>query len=99
LVRGGGWNRLHFDCVKKTEKVVTGKHMKGTKQAVWRYTISETARQEILEWLLAPNHKIYAKEMAAGLHEKRKGKKAAKADVDEGRGAGGEEQGWEAEGH
>ncbi len=45
-----------------------------TKQGV-RYTISESARREVLDRLLALNHQRYAEEVAAGLHDK--GKKGA----------------------
>ncbi|MGH8500004.1 MAG: hypothetical protein ACRERV_14540, partial [Methylococcales bacterium] len=45
-----------------------------TKQGV-RYTISEAARVEVLDRLLALNHHRYAEEVAAGLHEKGKKKK------------------------
>jgi hypothetical protein len=44
-----------------------------TKQGT-RYTISEAARREVLDRLLALNHERYAEEVAAGLHEKGKGK-------------------------
>jgi hypothetical protein len=48
-----------------------------TKQGT-RYTISEAARREVLDRLLALNHERYAEEVAAGLHEKGKGKGKAK---------------------
>lgn len=44
-----------------------------TKQGT-RYTISEAARREVLDRLLALNHERHAEEVAAGLHEKGKGK-------------------------
>lgn len=46
-----------------------------TKQGT-RYTISEAARRELLDRLLALNHARYAEEVAAGLHDKgaKKGK-------------------------
>jgi hypothetical protein len=44
-----------------------------TKQGT-RYTISEAARREVLDRLLALNHERYAEEVAAGLHDKGKGK-------------------------
>jgi hypothetical protein len=44
-----------------------------TKQGL-RFTISETARREILDRLLALNHQRYAEEVAQGLHDKKKGK-------------------------
>ncbi|MCY7331121.1 MAG: restriction endonuclease [Pseudanabaena sp. CAN_BIN31] len=40
-----------------------------------RFTISETARRDILDRLLALNHARYAEEVKAGLHDKAKGKK------------------------
>lgn len=48
-----------------------------TKQGI-RYTLSEPARREVLDRLLALNHQRHAEELAAGLHEKkRKAKKSA----------------------
>lgn len=48
-----------------------------TKQGI-RYTLSESARREVLDRLLALNHQRYAEELAAGLHEKKsKAKKPA----------------------
>jgi hypothetical protein len=48
-----------------------------TKQGI-RYTLSESARREVLDRLLALNHQRYAEELAAGLHDKKaKAKKAA----------------------
>jgi hypothetical protein len=44
-----------------------------------RFTISEAARQEVLDRLLALNHERYAAEVAAGLHDT--GKKASKTSV------------------
>lgn len=46
-----------------------------TKQGI-RFTISETARLELLDRLLELNHQRYAEEVAQGLHEK--GAKRAK---------------------
>ena len=47
-----------------------------TKQGI-RFTISETARREVLDRLLELNHQRYAEEVAQGLHDKKgKGKKA-----------------------
>ncbi len=43
-----------------------------------RYTISPTARKEVLKRLLALNHKIHEEEVKAGLWDKKAGKKAAK---------------------
>jgi len=39
-----------------------------------RFTISENARREVLDRLLALNHQRYAEEEAQGLHDKKKGK-------------------------
>jgi len=39
-----------------------------------RFTISETARREVLDRLLELNHQRYAKEVAQGLHDKKKSK-------------------------
>jgi hypothetical protein len=47
-----------------------------TKQGL-RFTISETARREVLDRLLELNHQRYAEEVAQGLHDK--GKKKAKS--------------------
>ncbi|MBD2112543.1 MULTISPECIES: Eco57I restriction-modification methylase domain-containing protein [Cyanophyceae] len=44
-----------------------------TKQGL-RFTISEEARREVLDRLLALNHHRYAEEVAQGLHDKKKGK-------------------------
>jgi hypothetical protein len=50
-----------------------------TKQGL-RYTISDPARLEVLDRLLALNHERYAEEVAQGLHDKgKKAKKPAKA--------------------
>ena len=50
-----------------------------TKQGL-RYTISETARREVLDRLLLLNHERYAEEVAQGLHDKgkKKGKTGSK---------------------
>ncbi len=48
-----------------------------TNQGV-RFTISEAARVEVLDRLLALNHERYAEEEKLGLHEKGKKKKGAK---------------------
>jgi len=44
-----------------------------TKQGI-RYTISETARREVLDRLLELNHQRHAEEVAAGLHDKKASK-------------------------
>ena len=46
-----------------------------TKQGI-RFTISESARREVLARLLKLNHERYAEEVAQGLHDKKKGKAA-----------------------
>ncbi|MBE9212884.1 hypothetical protein IQ247_09290 [Plectonema cf. radiosum LEGE 06105] len=51
-----------------------------TKQGL-RYTISETARREVLDRLLQLNHQRYKEEVAQGLHDKKKGKGKKKAEV------------------
>lgn len=48
-----------------------------TKQGM-RYTMSEAARQEVLDRLLELNHARYAEEVAQGLHDKGAGKGKAK---------------------
>jgi len=48
-----------------------------TKQGL-RFTISETARREVLDRLLALNHQRYAEEVAQGLHDKKKAKGKSK---------------------
>jgi len=80
-----GWTDLDLehDWIKKVtteekKEKKTGK-VKTVEKVEWRHTISEKARQEVLKRLLALNHKIYAEEVAAGLHDKKKGKKAVKA--------------------
>ena len=40
-----------------------------------RYTLSESSRRTVLDRLLALNHQRYAEEVAAGLHDKKGGKK------------------------
>ena len=47
-----------------------------TKQGT-RFTISESARREVLARLLKLNHERYAEEVAQGLHDKGKGKPKA----------------------
>jgi hypothetical protein len=42
-----------------------------------RFTVSERARRELLDRLLELNHKRYAEEVKAGLHDKKKSKAAA----------------------
>jgi hypothetical protein len=57
-----------------------------TKQGI-RFTVSESARREILDRLLALNHQRYAEEVAQGLHDKgskpKATRKKAKADQEE----------------
>lgn len=59
------------------EDVDLGHGFHETKEGM-RYTIRETARRELLDRLLALNHERYAEEVAAGLHEKKKGPGKAK---------------------
>jgi hypothetical protein len=58
-----GWNELQLDH-----------DFHETKQGV-RFTISESARREVLQRLLKLNHERYEEEVAQGLHKKRKGGK------------------------
>lgn len=60
-----GWSDIELD---------PGFH--ATKQGE-RYTISESARMEVLDRLLTLNHERYAEEEAAGLHDKKAKKKTA----------------------
>lgn len=52
-----------------------------------RYTIHPEARREVLKRLLELNHRVYAEEMARGLHDKKGNKKKVSPDAE----AGGEE--------
>ncbi len=67
VMRCYGWTDLDLDH---------GFH--DTRQGV-RYTVGAAARQEILDRLLELNHARYADEVAAGLHDRKKTKKAATA--------------------
>ncbi|WP_202870028.1 Eco57I restriction-modification methylase domain-containing protein [Kribbella caucasensis] len=69
-VRAYGWDDL------LDQGLDHGFHQAG---AYVRYTIGPAVRQEILDRLLELNHARYAEEMAAGLHDKRKPKKARAA--------------------
>ena len=51
-----------------------------------RYTISESARREVLGRLLALNHARYEAEVKAGLHQKKKPRKGAKSSRKKGKG-------------
>ncbi len=63
-----------------------------TKQGL-RFTISETARREVLDRLLELNHQRYAEEVAQGLHDKGKKKaKSTKSGVKKGKDKGSEGQ-------
>jgi len=44
-----------------------------------RYTISQAARWEVLDRLLALNHQRYAEEVRQGLHQKKKGRGGKRA--------------------
>jgi len=63
-----------------------GHNFHETKQGI-HFTISESARREILDRLLALNHQRYAEEVAQGLHDKgskpKATRKKAKADQEE----------------
>jgi hypothetical protein len=52
-------------------------HHRETPQGM-RFTVSPEAKDELLDRLLELNHERYAAEVAAGLHDKKKGKKAAR---------------------
>jgi hypothetical protein len=62
VMRAYGWDDLELDH---------GFHE--TRQGI-RYTVGPVVRQEILDRLLELNHERYAAEVAAGLHDKKKGK-------------------------
>ena len=64
VARAYGWDDLDL-----------GHGFHETRQGV-RFTISEAARQEVLDRLLALNHERYAEEVEEGLHEKGAKKKA-----------------------
>src|SRR5207248_10830393 len=63
VARAYGWDDLNLEH---------GFHE--TKKGL-RYTISETARREVLGRLLKLNHERYAEEVAKGLHEKKRSSK------------------------
>jgi hypothetical protein len=63
VMRGYGWDDLTLDH---------GFHE--TRQGV-RYTVGPVVRQEILDRLLELNHERYAAEVAAGLHDKKQGRR------------------------
>jgi hypothetical protein len=67
VMRCYGWSDLDLDH---------GFH--DTRQGV-RYTVGPAARQEILDRLLELNHARYAEEVAAGLHDRKKTKKATRS--------------------
>jgi hypothetical protein len=71
-VRAYGWDDL-------LDKLDHGFHPAGRDL---RYTIGPTAQREILDRLLELNHERYVEEVKLGLHDKKKGKKAAKAQAD-----------------
>ena len=76
--------RLHVDIDEAVAKAYDWSDLKlghdfhQTKLGV-RYTISETARREVLDRLLQLNHERYAEEVAAGLHDKGAKKKTKTA--------------------
>ncbi|MFM2169630.1 MAG: hypothetical protein RIS79_4001, partial [Verrucomicrobiota bacterium] len=63
-----GWDDL---AVNDGARLGHGFHE--TKQGI-RYTLAPAARREVLDRLLALNHQRHAEEVAAGLHDKKKGK-------------------------
>ncbi|MFB1490416.1 MULTISPECIES: type IIL restriction-modification enzyme MmeI [unclassified Thiocapsa] len=71
--------RLHIEMDQAVaaaygwEELDLGHDFHDTKQGI-RFTISETARREVLDRLLELNHQRYAEEVAAGLHDKKAGK-------------------------
>jgi len=67
-----GWIETKTTEEKKDKK--TGKVRTVTKSE-WRFTISEKARREVLRRLLELNHRRYAEEVAAGLHDGKKAKR------------------------
>jgi hypothetical protein len=70
VMRAYGWDDLELDH---------GHHE--TRQGV-RYTVGPVVRQEILDRLLELNHERYAAEVAAGLHDKKKGKRQPRQAAD-----------------
>jgi hypothetical protein len=70
VMRAYGWDDLELDH---------GFHE--TRQGV-RYTVGPVVRQEILDRLLELNHERYAAEVAAGLHDKKKGKRQPRQAAD-----------------
>lgn len=70
-----GWIKTVHTQEKKDRR--TGK-VRTVEKVEHRFTISERARQEVLRRLLDLNHKLYAEEVDAGLHDKVRRKKAAK---------------------
>lgn len=55
------------------QNIDLGHDFHDTKQGT-RFTISETARRDVLDRLLALNHQRYSEEVAAGMHDKKAGK-------------------------
>jgi hypothetical protein len=79
-----GWTDLDLEhgwiktvTVEEKNDKKTGK-LRQVEKVDWRFTISERARQEVLRRLLALNHEVHAREVAEGLHDKKKGKAAKK---------------------
>ena len=81
-----GWSDL--DLEHGWIKTVTPRERKNRKtgqvdsieKVDWRYTISEQARQQVLRRLLDLNHQRYLGEVAAGLHDKKKGTRKRRKD-------------------
>jgi hypothetical protein len=84
LVMGNGAITNHQSPITDYQPTITNPlnhNFHQTKQGL-RFTISETARRDILDRLLALNHQRYAEEVKAGLHDKSKGKKKKEKVVD-----------------
>jgi hypothetical protein len=70
------FRRLHIEMDQAVaaaygwQNIDLGHDFHDTKQGI-RFTISEAARREILDRLLALNHQRHAEEVAAGLHDKK----------------------------
>jgi hypothetical protein len=75
---GLGWQKTTRAVERKDRK--TGNTVT-VEEVDWRYTISPAARDELLRRLLALNHQRYAEEVAAGLHDAKKGKKEAEEEA------------------
>lgn len=86
---GHDWIKTVTTEEKKDRK--TGK-VKTVEKVEWRYTISEDAKQEILRRLLKLNHEIHEREVAEGLHDKKKPAAKKKAPPSPKKGRGGKKK-------